>query len=690
MERFRKIFILAIILFITSNSLYAEGRGITNTSGSPYVKLRSVDINDVKWTEGFWAKWFGQCSDVMIPNMWRILEDPEVSHAFTNFLVAGGLEKGEFNGTWWHDGDFYKWVEAAAYVYSMTKDKKLDELMDKVIDVIGKAQRENGYIHTSIIIGHGLITMRAMGRHFEGKTQPFRNLSDHELYNMGHLMTAACIHNRATGKTNFLEIAKKVGDHLYDVFGSRDKKLAHFGFNPSNIMGLVELYRSTGNKKYLELAGIFIDMRGSAPGGTDLNQTRTPLRKEHEAVGHAVTANYLYCGAADVYSETGEKELYKALKRIWDNVVFQKMYITGAVGALPNGISSAKDKVHEAYGREYQLPNINAYNETCANIANAMWNYRLLSITGDARFADIMELVIYNSALSGISLDGKHFFYRNVLRRVSSKKDISMWDLVARQPYIACFCCPSNIVRTIAKLHGWTYSISDKGVWINLYGGNELNTELADGSKLKLIQETDYPWDGRIKITIEIPEKKNFSIMLRIPGWADDAELKINGSDIDPDILPGEYLEINRTWLSGDVIELNIPMEAKLITANPLIEETRNQVAVKRGPVVYCLESPDLPENIKVSEIIIPRDIELKSRYDDYFLRGINILEGKAYILKEGNRSNNLYGKISNNKKQSIGIKLIPYYAWNNRGVSYMTVWMPVSISVSIHRQALY
>ncbi|MFB0524528.1 MAG: glycoside hydrolase family 127 protein, partial [Phycisphaerae bacterium] len=451
--------IIVAFVILTSSPISAKNRGITNTSASPYVKLRSVDVDDVKWTKGFWAEKFDLCHKVMIPNMWRLLEDPNISHAYTNFLVAAGLEEGQFQGTCWHDGDLYKWLEATAYVYAVTKDDELDQLMDKVIEVIGKAQQEDGYLHTSIIIGHGLQNVRSGQRHFEGKTKRFENLHNHELYNMGHLMTAGCIHYRATGKSDLLNIAKKTGDYLYETFNGHDRQLAHFGFNPSNIMGALELYRTIQDDKYLQLAKIFVDMRGSAPGGTDQNQTRTPLRKETEAVGHAVTANYLYAGAADVYAETGDKTLLGALEKIWQNVALQKMYVTGATGALHRGISPAWDQVHEAYGREYQLPNSTAYSETCANIANAMWNWRMFAITGEARFADIIELVLYNSALSGISIDGKNFFYTNVLRRTKNTPFLS-WDLPTRQPYLSCFCCPPNIVRTIAKSSGWAYSVS--------------------------------------------------------------------------------------------------------------------------------------------------------------------------------------------------------------------------------------
>jgi len=304
-----------------------------------------------------------------------------------------------------------------------------------------------------------------------------------------------------------------------------------------------------------------------------------------------------------------------------------------------------------------------------------MWNWRMLAIAAEARFADVMELVLYNSALSGISIDGKHFFYTNVLRRTKDTPFLS-WDLPTRQPFLSCFCCPPNIVRTIAKVSGWAYSISNEGVWVNLYGSNELDTELADGTKLKFKQETDYPWDGKIKINVNVPSSKKFAVMLRIPGWAKEAALKVNDQAIRDDLRPGKYVELNRTWSTGDIIELDLPMPVQLIESNPLVEETRNQAVVKRGPIVFCLESVDLPEGIRISEVVIPRNIKLKPRFDEELLGGVIVIEGKAEVFQEGYWSNRLYRDLTPQRPEKIAIRLIPYYAWSNRGVSEMTVWM--------------
>jgi len=669
----RILVIIFLIMTIAIGNALSEDRGITNTTSSSFVKLKSIDIGDVKWTNGFWADKFEQASTVMVPHMWELLNDPEIGHAFTNFEIAAGLKKGEFKGTWWHDGDFYKWLEAAAYVYAITEDKKIDQHMDRVIQVIAKAQQPDGYLSTPVILNG--VERFSLKRH-------------HELYNMGHLMTTACIHHRITGKKSLLNVAIKTADYLYNVFAPRPQQLGHLGWNPSNIMGLVELYRTTGNQKYLELAGVFIDMRGSLPVEPhpllndrdmgDHNQDRTPLRDETEAVGHAVTAMYLYAGAADVFAETGEKALINALDKIRNDVVSQKMYITGAVGLYHNGLSSHNDKIHEAFGSDYQLHNETAYNETCANIGNAMFNWRMLGIKGEAKYADIMERVLYNSALSGISIDGKHYFYTNPLRRLNGYNSL-MHDFSERQSYLDCFCCPPNIVRTIVKCNGWAYSISNQGIWINLYGGNELDSQLLDGSKIKILQETDYPWDGKVKVTIQQCKKEAFPIMLRIPEWTQGATLTINGALEKKRIQSGQYFELNSKWKKGDVIELNLPMTTQLINANPKVEEVRGQVAVKRGPVVYALETADLPENTLMSQIVLPADIQLVPEYRKEFLGGVTILKGEVLFSPKNNWENSLYKPLAVNSLKKFPVQFVPYFAWNNRGVGEMTVWLPVS-----------
>ena len=401
-------------------------------------------------------------------------------------------------------------MEAWSHVYGLTKEQAILEELDELIAVIAQAQLDDGYISTPMQL--------------RDDKEFWTNLRDLELYNMGHLLTTASVHHQITGKRNFLDIAIKQADHLYDLFMPRPPELAHFGFNPSNTMGADDLYRVTGDERYLELAQCFVDMRGSQPGGGDQNQARVPLREETRAVGHAVTAGYLYCGATDVVAETGDEELLAGLQRVWDNAIHSKIYITGGTSAQHHGASQRPEiggsagSVHEAFDYEYSLPNATAYNETCANIANAMWNWRLLNLSGDAKYTDIVELVLYNSMLSSMSLDGITFCYTNPLRWYGAEHPLLSQDAYQRWYISRCYCCPTNTARTIALLHNWFYSTSDEGLWIYLYGSNRLNTSLVDGSTFALSQQTDYPWDEQIRITIDQAPAGEVSLMLRIPG----------------------------------------------------------------------------------------------------------------------------------------------------------------------------
>ena len=666
----KRIVVLCSIFMM--NPSYAQKQGIINNSESPHTKLKSINIGDCQWTEGFWADKFKLCEEVMVPHMGTLLKG-DIGHAYNNFKIAAGLKEGKHQGTNWHDGDFYKWMESAAYVYAIDKDPKILQELDEIIEIIDKAQADDGYLHTRIMI--------------EGMER-WSNRQNHELYNSGHLLTSACIHHRVTGKSNFLNIARKHADYLYKTFRSQPKELARFGFNQTQIMGLVELYRTTRNKEYLHLAEIFINMRGRSkvepdPAAWykaigDMVQERTPLRKSSEAVGHAVLALYYYAGAADVYAETGEKALIKALDRLWDNVVNKKMYVTGACGQTHHGSSSRVDFVHEAFIDEYMMPNLTAYNETCANICNAMFSYRMLGIHGESKYADIMELVLYNSALSGISVDGKLYIYSNPLRVLHGARDYSklVTETPDRQPYLECFCCPPNLVRTIAKVSGWAYSLSENGVAVNLYGGNELNTKMLDGSRIQLTQETQYPWDGNVKITIESCKGKPFEMMLRIPEWAQGTEVRLNGKEAGVEAKAGTYARIKRNWKKGDVITLDMPMDIRLIEGHPRIEEVRNQAAIKRGPVVYCIESPDLPESSDILDVYIPSDIKLEPKNQPDFLGGVTTLSGK--VLLHPSNKESMYSTLEKPDWKEVRTQFVPYFAWSNRGVSEMTVWMPI------------
>lgn len=650
--------------------------GVDDTSASPNVAFRTIGIGECRWTSGFWAEKFALCESVMVPHMGTILTG-DIGHGLNNFKIAAGRLQGPHQGFSWHDGDFYKWMEAATHIYAVNGDERILAELDEIIEVIGAVQRPDGYLETYNLI-NGIA--------------PFTHRNDHELYNAGHLLTSACVHHRVTGRTTFLDIAIRKADYLYRQFAPRPQHLARFGFNQSQIMGLVELYRTTRDARYLELAEIFIDMRGASPVEPhesvehtmigDMVQERTPLREATEAMGHAVLALYFYAGAADVAAETGERALVDALDRLWSNVVDKKMYLTGACGQTHHGASSqsdaATDFVHEAFISEYMMPNLTAYNETCANIANAMFSARMLSLHGESKYADVMELVMLNSALSGISLDGTKYIYANPLRSLPHDRDFSALETETpdRQPYLECFCCPPNVVRTIAKLSGWAYSLSEHGIAVNLYGGNRLVTHLLDGAEVVLKQETNYPWDGAVSIVVESAPAEPFDLLLRVPQWATGATLLVNGEDAGVELVPGTYATVRRAWTVRDEVRLDLPMEPELVVGHPRIEEVRNQAAIRRGPVVYCVEAPDLPAGASVLDVYLPTDVRLEPEADPDLLGGVTSLVGDVLIQSEPREQ--MYRPLTAPDWVTTRVRFVPYFAWSNRGTAEMTVWMPL------------
>ena len=666
--------IISFVILFTIN-LSAQN-GLVNTNASPHAKLSSVGLSDVQWTKGFWPERFAVCRDAMVPNLWQTYTSKDMCYSFQNFRIAAGLDTGRFRGPSFHDGDFYKTLEAVAAMYALTKDKKLDALMDEAIDVIGKAQKSDGYIYTKNIIEQKK----------SGKEKMFDDQLSFEAYNFGHLMTAACVHYRATGKTSLLEIAKKAADFLIGFYNNATPEQARNAICPSHYMGLTELYRTINENKYLTLVNTLINIRGTVEG-TDDNSDREPFREMDKVVGHAVRANYLFAGVADVYAETGDETLLNTLNKLWDNVINTKMYVTGGCGALYDGVSvdgtsykpDTVQKVHQSYGRDYQLPNFSAHNETCANIGNVLWNWRMFLLTGDAKYADIVELALYNSVLSGVSMDGTKFFYTNPLAATKVYPYHLRWE-GGRASYISkSNCCPPNTVRTIAEVSDYVYSVGTDGLYVNIYGGNTLSTKLKDGSPIKLEQTTNYPWDGKIVITIQEAPAKETAIHFRIPGWCSKYQALLNGKGpftLNPSINYNGYKSISREWKAGDRIELTLDMPATLIESNPLVEETRNQVAVKKGPVVYCLESSDLPQE-SIFNVVIPSNIKLKSTSMKIDKGNIMALTGDAKLLQNGNWKNTLYRQVNTTTKP-IRIKLIPYYAWANRGKTDMTVWLPL------------
>lgn len=675
--------LLTFLLIALVRATQGQTNALVNTSKSKFARLESTDLNAVKWTTGFWADRFAVCRDSMVPHLWDTYTDPKLSHAFRNFEIAAGLESGNFKGPSFHDGDFYKTLESVASMYALTEDKKLDQQMDKAIAVIARAQAPDGYVYTKAIIQQKKTGVSTPGetKMFDGAA--FRDKLSFEAYNFGHLMTAACVHYRATGKTSLLDIAKKATDFLIGFYDNASPEQARNAICPSHYMGITEMYRTTHDAKYLALAKKLIDIRGLSEG-TDDNSDRVPFRQMKKVIGHAVRANYLFAGAADVFAETGDSTLLATLDLMWDDVVNRKMYVTGGCGALYDGVSpegtsykpDTVQKIHQAYGKAYQLPNHSAHNETCANIGNLLWNYRMLQITGEAKYADVMELELYNAILSGVNLGGTKFFYTNPLS-ASDDYPYQMRWMGGRQPYIRLSnCCPPNTVRTMTEVSSYAYSISDKGLWMNLFGSSQLSTTLKDGSPIRLTQTTNYPWDGAVRLQLEQAAAKPFALFIRIPGWCQGATIHVNGKAVSTAIRSGEYAQINRVWKAGDKVEINLPMPVTLLEANPLVEENRGQVAVKRGPIVYCLESTDNPKT-KLANIALSSKNDFKPTPVKIDNRDVVALEGNARLLNEGNWTNQLYREVSDKAPVSTRVRLIPYYAWANRGHSEMAVWIP-------------
>ncbi|WP_168205240.1 aceric acid hydrolase [Bythopirellula goksoeyrii] len=647
---------------------------IVDTSNSKFTVTSPVGLDEVHWTEGFWADRMNVCREKSIPAMWELMKGHEYKPFLEHFLIAAGLADGDHHGAKWNDGDFYKWLEAAIATVAVTDDSQLRDAINQSIEAIGLAQRPDGYIHTPVLIAQ---------RNGDTNAKPFQDRHAFEMYNMGHLMTTGCIHYRVTGETTLLDISKKAADYLIETFRNPTPEQARNSICPSHYMGAVELYRTTGEARYLDLAKNFLAMRNLVTDGGDDNQDRIPFVEQREAVGHAVRANYLYAGAADLYAETGESDLLEPLEAAWNNMVSKKMYITGACGALYDGASpdgSADQqhitRVHQSYGRNYQLPNTTSHNETCANIANLMWSWRMFQLTGDAKYVDVLELALYNSILSGVSLSGTEYFYVNPMR-VVDPLPTSLRYPRTRQPFFVSFCCPPNLLRTIAEISGYAYSKSENTFWLNLYGANTVSMEFL-GEPLTISQQTAYPWNGIVQLQIEACPKQEFAINLRIPEWADGATVAVNDEQLETLSIVKGFCQIRRRWKIGDRVELNLPMQAKLMRANPLVEETTNQVAVQRGPIVYCLESVDLPSGVNIEDVIIPQDIQLQERYDADFLQGITLIEGTALVSSTPEWGEKLYREAGKRTTKEFELRLIPYYAWANRGQSEMSVWLPV------------
>lgn len=619
----------------------------------PGYQIRPVGIQDVVLRDNFW-----------LPKI-RLIQDTTIRYAFDkcdkegrvdNFLVAGGKKKGPYKGKMpFDDTDLYKIIEGASYSLISHPNPELDAYLDSIIAIIRIGQESDGYITTWFTIDR----QKPPATWVRPSTTRWENEgSSHELYNSGHLFEAAFAHHQATGKKTFLDIALRNADLLVAHFGPG--KLAIPPGHQIVETGLMKLYLATRNTTYLSLAKFFLDLRGDSTTHTlygNYSQDHLPVTKQTEAVGHAVRALYMYAGMTDVAAFLGDPDYRNAVHRIWENMVNKKMYITGGLGSKREG---------EAFGDEYELPNLTAYNETCAAIGSVYWNHRLFLMTGRSQYYDVIERTLYNGLISGISIDGKNFFYPNPTES-DGQHQFNMGS-TTRQPWFDCSCCPTNMIRFLPSLPGLIYATDNNCLYVNLYASNSALV-VVNGERIEVKQETGYPWSGRIVVSIA-PEKKTiFALRLRIPCWAqnkpvpgnlysysDDNEgrisLRLNGREVAHTLKDG-YAEITRAWAQGDRVDLVLPMSVRQVVANQNVKEDLNKVAFEYGPIVYCAEEID---NAKISSMSVPADVNPGVEH-------MNVAGEEVIAIK---------GRASGDE-----FTLIPYYLWSNRGVGKMKVWFP-------------
>ncbi|MFV0465465.1 MAG: glycoside hydrolase family 127 protein [Lachnospiraceae bacterium] len=647
---------------------------LTNTLNSPNTNLCAPDFRQVTWTTGFWKEVNENCANKTVPHLQKMFEAADISHVVENFRICANEAEGEFAGTVFGDGDFYKWMESCLYAAVTEQDpNKLQEL-DTYIDLIGRVQQEDGYISTKQILDE-----RA-----GNKEARMGDINDFEVYNMGHLFTSACLHYRITGKTNFLNIAEKAAGYLEKMYqDAKEKDEVKTAVCPSHYMGLIELYRTTENQKFLDLAQLAIDLRDSVKQGLDDNQDRIPLKEHEKIVGHAVRATYLYAGVADLYLEKGDPELLSMLHRVWDNMVSTKIYITGGIGALYNGVSPygnffIDQKIHQAFGYEYQLPNVTAYNETCASVGLVMWAYRMFLIEPKSEYMDVLERAMLNVNLAAVNLEGNKFFYENPLRRLKKMEYELIWPLT-RSEYILSYCCPPNLARVIMESAEYAYICSDDTVRTGMYGASKLQVKLKNQAEFTLNQLTKYPYDGRIRFEItDVKCDRPSTLCLRIPDWAKEFELSYKQEKQVSEIKNG-YVCIRLEQLEQSVVELILPMEARLTTAHASVEENTAQAAVEYGPLIYCIEAADTDAET-LSDLYLDPDQTFSKEWFEIKGRRMLSLHTKALAVSgsvEDGQKQQLYQTLVPRKKKQKEIRMIPYFAWDNRGFGEMKIWMP-------------
>jgi len=648
---------------------------LIDTLKSPYAKVTALPQQDITLAAGLWKRMADNCAAITIPHILSLFEVGGYFHEVENFRIAAGELEGDFFGTPYGDGDFYKLMEAMIYAWAASKDAELDRAIDDYIALIGRAQQPDGYISTKQIIGE-LLGSEGVSRHGD--------INDFEVYNFGHMFTCACAHKRITGKDNFLSIALKAADYLKEMYEESHKAgEVKTAVCPSHYMGLVELYRLTGSKKYLDLAQMAIDLRDEVKNGTDDNQDRIPLREHRKIVGHGVRSTYLYGGVADLYMETGESALKTMLDSVWHDLVEKKIYITGGCGALYSGVSPygmimGDQRVHQAFGYEYQLPNITAYNETCATLGDVFWTYRMFAIDPQAKYFDLIERSMLNLALAAISIHGDKYFYENMLRRTKELGFEVQWPLT-RAHQLICFCCPTNLSRCLMQAKEYAYMQGDDCVYTGMYMPGSANFHLKNGAAFTLTQNTCYPWDGAIRFEAEgLAPDAAFTLKVRIPGWVRSGSLSFAGKTVPlTKAMAGSYYDIPVS-AQHNLVDVTFDMPARFTVSHPKVEENTNQIAVERGPLVYCMESPDTTAGT-LDDIMLPSDIRLTPQ--SYTIEGLDVVAlcGEAALLeREDYDPELLYQDLPTTHIKSTSIRMIPYFAWDNRGFGEMRIWMPL------------
>lgn len=653
-----------------------------------HTKKRSshtVPLNKARIRDKFWSGYIDLVRDVVVPYQWEALNDrvpgAERSYAVSNFKIAAGDSQGEYGGMVFQDSDVAKWLEAVGYLLQTKADPELEKTADEMIDIIARAQHADGYLNT-------YFTLKEPGKRWT-------NLAEcHELYCAGHMIEAAVAYYDATGKRKILDVVCKFADYIDTVFGDELGQITGYDGHQEIELALVKLYRTTGNESYLKLSEYFLNQRGTEPhfyalefearGGDvhyphldivhDLpySQAHKPIREQETAEGHAVRLVYMLSAMADQAAETGDESLLEACRRLWDNIVTRRMYITGGIGSMAEG---------ESFTADYDLPNDTAYAETCASIGLIFFAHRMLSLEPHGKYADVLEKALYNTVVSGISRDGKQFFYVNPLEtqpHICGKNHIYDHVTPQRQGWFGCACCPPNLARLLASLGQYIYGVHESTIYAHLYIGGDTDIEL-DGVTVGLNVESKYVDEGKVRLGISLTQTKTFALALRVPEWSDSFMIKVNGVALAEHerVVRNGYVVITTTWQSGDVVDLAFGMPIRRMKGHPSIRHTSSKVSLQRGPFIYCLEEVD--NGPKLHEIVLPFNSELEVDTGDTLLGGLPVIKAKAFRISANEWNDN---ELYRNEKHGDWLEsettatFIPYFAWANREGGEMTVWV--------------